>query len=226
MTSRDGTNRANPNQSGLVRECNSQQADSAQPLQGDKVKHVSPIGSDSNDTTELLSAAKLGNASAEDRLISHLYNDLRRLAHRRLRRSGPCTLLDTTVLVHEAYLRFQKAGYVGLSDRSHFLAYAARAMRSIVVDFVRKRGAARRDDGDANALPDPSTLPAGESEIIRVDQALRELASVSERLVKVVEMRYFGGMNEKEIAEALSLTERTVRRDWEKARLMLATALK
>jgi RNA polymerase sigma factor (sigma-70 family) len=99
-------------------------------------------------------------------------------------------------------------------------------MRSIVVDFVRKRGAVRRDSGDPNALPDPSTLSAGESEIMRVDQALRELASISERLVKVVEMRYFGGMNETEIAEALSLTERTVRRDWEKARLLLAKALK
>jgi RNA polymerase sigma factor (sigma-70 family) len=99
-------------------------------------------------------------------------------------------------------------------------------MRSIVVDFVRKRGAVRRDGGDPNALPDPSTLSAGESEIMRVDQALRELASISERLVKVVEMRYFGGMNETEIAEALSLTERTVRRDWEKARLLLAKALK
>jgi RNA polymerase sigma factor (TIGR02999 family) len=178
------------------------------------------------DTKELLSAARLSEPGAEDRLISHLYNDLRHLAHSRLKRSGPCTLLDTTVLVHEAYLRFQRAGYVGLSDRSHFLAYAARAMRSIVVDFVRKRGAARRDSGDANALPDPSTLSGGESEIIRVDQALKELASVSERLVKVVEMRYFGGMKETEIAEALSLTERTVRRDWEKARLLLASALK
>jgi RNA polymerase sigma factor (TIGR02999 family) len=178
------------------------------------------------DTTELLSAASLGNADAEDRLIAHLYNDLRRLAHSRMRRSGHCTLLDTTVLVHEAYLRFQKAGYVGLSDRSHFLAYAARAMRSIVVDFVRKRGAVRQDGGDPNMLADPSTLSAGESEIMRVDQALKELASVSERLVKVVEMRYFGGMKEAEIADTLSLTERTVRRDWEKARLLLATALK
>jgi RNA polymerase sigma factor (TIGR02999 family) len=132
--------------------------------------------------------------------------------------------LDTTALVHEAYLRFRSAGYVRISDRPHFLAYAARAMRSIVVDFVRKRGAARRD-GDPSSLPDPSTLPAGESEIIRVDKALQELAAVSERLVKVVEMRYFGGMKETEIAVALSVTERTVRRDWEKARLLLARAL-
>jgi len=178
------------------------------------------------DTTELLSAAKLGDAAAEAQLISHLYSDLRQLAHSRLKRSKPSTLLETTALVHEAYLRFHRAGYVRIADRAHFMAYAARAMRSIVVDFVRKRGAARRDDGDASALPDPSTLPAGESEIIRVDQALKELGAVSERLVKVVEMRYFGGMTETEIAEALSVTERTVRRDWEKARMLLATALK
>src|SRR5580700_4860304 len=106
--------------------------------------------------------------------LSRISTTTCRLAHSRLRRSGPCTLLDTTVLVHEAYLRFQRAGYVGLSDCSHFLAYAARAMRSIVVDFVRKRGAVRRDGGDPNALPDPSTLSAGESEIMRVDQALKE----------------------------------------------------
>jgi RNA polymerase sigma factor (TIGR02999 family) len=178
------------------------------------------------DTIELLSAAKLGDAAAEAQLISHLYTDLRQLAHSRLKRSKPSTLLETTALVHEAYLRFHRAGYVRIADRAHFMAYAALAMRSIVVDFVRKRGAARRDDGDASALPDPSTLPAGESEIIRVDQALQELAAVSERLVKVVEMRYFGGMTETEIAEALSVTERTVRRDWEKARMLLATALK
>jgi RNA polymerase sigma factor (TIGR02999 family) len=178
------------------------------------------------DTTQLLSAARLGDADAEARLISHLYNDLRHLAHSRLKRSKPSTLLETTVLVHEAYLRFHRAGYVRISDRAHFMAYAARAMRSIVVDFVRKRSTARRDDCDTSALPDPSTLPAGASEIIRVDQALEELAVVSERLVKVVEMRYFGGMKEAEIAEALSVTERTVRRDWEKARMLLARALK
>ncbi len=178
------------------------------------------------DTSELLSAAKLGDAGAEDRLISHLYSDLRQLAHSRLKRSKPCTLLDTTALVHEAYLRFHQAGYVQICDRSHFLAYAARAMRSIVVDFVRKRGADRLSGCDANTLPDPATLPAGEDEIIRVDEALRDLATVSERLVKVVEMRYFGGLKETEIAEALSLTERTVRRDWEKARMLLAQALK
>jgi len=176
--------------------------------------------------TELLSAAKAGDARAEAELFSLLYADLRKLAHSRLKRSQPCTLLDTTALVHEAYLRLNRAGYVQISDRSHFLAYAARAMRSIVVDFARKRGIASRAAGDPSALPDPGSIAAPGTEILRVDQALRELAQVSDRLVKVVEMRYFAGMKEAEIAEALSLTERTVRRDWEKARMLLAAALK
>jgi RNA polymerase sigma factor (TIGR02999 family) len=178
------------------------------------------------DITGLLSAVKRGNTGAEAELFSRLYGDLRHIARHRLRQSKPCTLLETTALVHEAYLRLHQAGYVQIADRSHFLAYAARAMRSVVVDVVRKRGLARRVDADANALPDPSSLPAGESEVLRVDQALHELAGVSERLVKIVEMRYFAGMKETEIAEALSLTERTVRRDWEKARMILAAALK
>jgi RNA polymerase sigma factor (TIGR02999 family) len=177
------------------------------------------------DITELLAAAKQGDSDAEGRLFSLLYADLRTLAHSRLRRSQPCTLLDTTELVHEAYLRLHRAGYLQISDRAHFLAYSAHAMRSIVVDLVRKRGTARHDSGDLNQLADLSSLPAGESEILRVDQALGELSQVSERLVKVVEMRYFAGMTETEIAEALSLTERTVRRDWEKARMVLAEAL-
>jgi len=181
---------------------------------------------DMADITALLSAVKQGNAVAEAELFSRLYDDLRHLAHHRLRRSKPTTLLETTALVHEAYLRLHQAGYVQIADRSHFLAYAARVMRSVVVDSVRKRGLARRVDADANTLPASSSLAAGENEILRVDQALSELAGVSERLVRVVEMRYFAGMKETEIAEALSLTERTVRRDWEKARMILAAALK
>jgi RNA polymerase sigma factor (TIGR02999 family) len=178
------------------------------------------------DITELLSAARRGDAAAESQLFSLLYSDLHELAHQRLRRSTPCTLLDTTALVHEAYLKLKHAGYVQVSDRPHFLAYAARAMRSIVVDVARKRGAARRDPEDPDDLPDLSAAAAGEREILGVDQALRELGAVSERLVKVVEMRYFAGMKETEIAAALDVTERTVRRDWDKARMVLAAILK
>ena len=182
--------------------------------------------SEMTDITGLLLAVRRGDGDAESRLFALLYDDLRHLAHQRLQRSKPCTLLETTALVHEAYLRLHRAGYIPIADRSHFLAYAARAMRSVMVDFVRKRGMARRVDGDVSDMLDLSALPAGENEILRVDGALQELAQVSDRLVKVVEMRYFAGMKETEIAEALSLTERTVRRDWEKARMLLATALK
>jgi len=175
-------------------------------------------------TSELLSAAKLGDKAAEDGLFSLFYRDLRRLAHSRLKRSEPCTLLDTTSLVHEAYLRLQKAGYERVGDREHFLAYAASAMRSIVVDFIRSRGARLRPAG-VDALPD-AAIPPSEREILSVDEALRELSRVSERMVKIVEMRYFAGMKESEIAAALSVNERTVRRDWEKARMVLAARLK
>ncbi|HUA86375.1 MAG TPA: ECF-type sigma factor [Bryobacteraceae bacterium] len=173
----------------------------------------------------MLSAAKLGDKAAEAGLFSLFYRDLRRLAHSRLKRSEPCTLLDTTSLVHEAYLRLHKAGYERVGDREHFLAYAASAMRSIVVDFIRSR-AARPRSTDAGSLPEVSAFPPSEREILGVDEALRELAGVNERMVKIVEMRYFAGMKAAEIAAALSVTERTVRRDWEKARMVLAAKLK
>jgi RNA polymerase sigma factor (TIGR02999 family) len=164
------------------------------------------------------------------------YDDLRRLAHARLRRSEPITLLDTTSLVHESYLKLLQAGNVAISERSQFLAYASHAMRSIIIDFVRRRRAERR--GGANphvSLDNPDKdnadranadkVQTAEEEIVRVNDALSELAKVDERLVKVVEMRYFAGLSEPEIAEALGITDRTVRRDWKKARLILAIAL-
>jgi len=177
------------------------------------------------DITGLLSDAKRGDSSAESRLFELMYADLHQLAHQRLRRSKPSTLLDTTALVHEAYLRINKAGYIQIADRSHFLAYAARVMRSVVVDLVR-RHSVQRDGRDPAEMADPSSLTSGEHEILRIDQALKELAAANERMARIVEMRYFAGMKEVEIAEALSLGERTVRRDWEKARMILALALK
>jgi RNA polymerase sigma factor (TIGR02999 family) len=177
------------------------------------------------DITGLLYEAKHGDTGAEARLFELLYADLHQLAHQRLRRSKPNTLLDTTALVHEAYLKINRVGYIQIADRSHFLAYAARVMRSVVVDLVRKQSL-KRDGRDANDVADPSSLTSAEDEILRVDRALKELAVTNGRLARVVEMRYFAGMKEVEIAEALSLAERTVRRDWEKARMMLAVALK
>ncbi len=138
------------------------------------------------------------------------------------------TLLDTTALVHEAYLRLFKAGAIEANDRGHFMGYAAQVMRSIVVDFVRRRSADRRGgdaihidiDVAAAHIVDPR-----EREVLQIHEALQELEKIDPRLVKVVEMRYFAGMTEEEVADALDRSVRSIARDWEKARLFLATTL-
>ena len=172
---------------------------------------------------------KLPDAANEvDALYSAAYRELRRLARARLCTGGRNTLLDTTALVHESYLRLSNASGVQFPDRAHFLVYAGRAMRSIIVDFARQRLTERRG-GDAAHVTYTVQLAdgvAGEEEILRVHEALSELAKVDERMARVVEMRYFGGLTESEIAEALGVTDRTVRRDWEHARLFLSDALK
>jgi RNA polymerase sigma factor (TIGR02999 family) len=179
------------------------------------------------DITELIQRAGAGESGAWERLFERLYEPLRGLARVRLARQDRDALLDTTGLVHEFYLRMERAGRVLVNDRSHFMAYAARAMRSVVVDFARSRSAARRG-GQAEhvTLGEEVAAPGGEEEILQVHAALETLEQVDPRLVRVVEMRYFAGMTEEEIASALCVNSRTVRRDWEKARLLLAAALK
>jgi RNA polymerase sigma factor (TIGR02999 family) len=179
--------------------------------------------------TELLDAARNGQPGAVDQVIALTYRELRELAHQRLRRSPRSTLLETGALVNECYMRLVKVGELNATDRTHFLGYAARVMRSIVVDFARQRLAQRRG-GDAphitagTDIPDPAA--ASEEEIVRVDDALQELARLDARLVQVVELKYFGGLNSEEIAAALGIAERSVRRDWQKARVLLHEELK
>jgi RNA polymerase sigma factor (TIGR02999 family) len=170
-----------------------------------------------------------GNGASEpaEEFFALLYHDLRRLAHARLQRNEPITLLDTTSLVHETFLRVVKSGAIEVSERPRFLAYAARVMRSVVVDFVRQRHAERRG-GNEGRVPldsEAEAVASGEDEVLRVNEALDELAKVDERLVKIVEMRYFGGFTEQDIALALGVDERTIRRQWQKARLVLSVAL-
>lgn len=167
-----------------------------------------------------------GSATARD-LFALMYDDLRRVAHARLQRNEPITLLDTTSLVHEAFLRVLKSGRISIGERPGFLAYAATVMRSVIVDFVRQRHSDQRG-GEAPHVPLDSAaaaIPSAEDEVLRVSDALNELAKIDERLVKIVEMRYFGGFTEEDIALALGVNERTVRRDWKKARLLLSLAL-
>ncbi len=137
-------------------------------------------------------------------------------------------MLDTHALLHESFLRLQQAGHTALKDREHFLAYAATTMRSIVVDHLRRRRAERRG-GDVSVVTlntvVADSLGTSEDEVLDVHDALDTLAQVEPRLVQVVEMRYFAGLSEVEIAAALGVTDRTVRRDWERARLLLSGML-
>ncbi|GIL05761.1 MAG: DNA-directed RNA polymerase sigma-70 factor [Betaproteobacteria bacterium] len=179
--------------------------------------------------TQLLARVRAGDAAALDALFAELYPELRRLAHARLARGGRHTMLETTSLVHECYLKFAEAGRLDVNDRAHFHAYAARAMRSIIVDYARHRMREKRGGDAAHQTLNTELidgLPAGDEQIVRVHEALDELARRDARLVQVVEMRYFAGLSEQEIATSLGVTERTVRRDWEKARLLLADALR
>ena len=165
--------------------------------------------------------------SAHAGLSAQAYRQLRVLARARLRGGGRETLLDTTVLVHEAYLRI--AGVeMGSAEQRSFLAYASRTMRSVIVDFARKRQAQCRG-GDALIVTLTGAIaerqPAAADDIVRVHEALEDLARIDARLAQVVEMRYFAGLVEVQIAQALGVSERTVRRDWEKARLLLSRAL-
>jgi RNA polymerase sigma factor (TIGR02999 family) len=178
--------------------------------------------------TTLIRAASSGDERAFDRLFTLLYDDMHRLAHARLKRGRPITVLDTTSLVHEGYLRFVKAGELDVNDRGHFLAYAARVMRSIVVDFARKRQAERRGGGALKVTLDTGIAEAvdgSNDEIIRVHEVLDELKQVDAELARLVEMRYFAGLKVGEIAEAFGVTERTIERQWQKARAILFAAI-
>lgn len=162
------------------------------------------------------------------RMFPLLYEELRRLARSRLAAGGRSTLLDTHSLLHESFMRLQHAGHSDLADREHFLAYAATTMRSIVVDHVRRRKAERHGGDVSHVTLDTAVaneLGSSDDEILDIHDALETLGKVEPRLVQVVEMRYFAGLSEIEVAAALGITDRTVRRDWERARLLLAGML-
>jgi RNA polymerase sigma factor (TIGR02999 family) len=181
-----------------------------------------------SDITSLLQAAAQGDRQAADQAFALLYADLQRLAHSRMSRSGNMTMLDTTALVHESWLRFQGGNEAVFADKQHFMGYAARVMHSVVVDFVRARRAARHGGGIEHVTLNTAigdALSQRGDEILRVHEAMQQLAVADKRLHDVVELRYFGGLSEAEIAAILGVTERTVQRDWAKARLFLSSAL-
>jgi RNA polymerase sigma factor (TIGR02999 family) len=181
--------------------------------------------------TDLLLHAADGNRHALDEVFRALYPDLRRVAHARLYAHGRAHGLGTTALVHESFIRLVNARQVRVEDRHHFFTYAAKTMRNLIVDELRAGHAERRGGGVAAlslGADDemPLAAPAPGDEALAVHEELRELERLEPELAEVVEMRYFGGYSDVEIAELLGVTERTVRRRWDKARAALYLALK
>jgi RNA polymerase sigma factor (TIGR02999 family) len=183
---------------------------------------------DTVDLTALLVAIGQGEANAFDRLVPLVYPDLRRLARAQLRRLRVGETLDTTALVHEAYVKLVDAERANWNDRQHFLAVASVAMRQILVDHARARLRAKRGGGAATVPLDevPGIVAREAHDLVELDEALRRLEAVDPRLVRVVECRYFTGLSEQETADALGVSLRTAQRDWLKARAWLRAALR
>jgi len=162
-----------------------------------------------------------------DRLLPAVYAELRAIAHRNLAAHGHAGSLATTGLVHEAYLKLVDQSYVDWSDHAHFLALASVAMRHLLVDEARSRAALKRGGERTQVTLDDETIAVDTcaETLLAIEDALDRLAAAEPRLAKVVECRFFGGLSEKETAEALGITERTVARDWVKARVLLRRAL-
>ena len=179
------------------------------------------------DITLWLDAAREGDRAALDRVLATLYQELHAMARRQLAGQLGHTL-DATALVHEAYLKLVGRHAAQFDDRAHFFAYAASAMRSVVVDYARQRLAQKRG-GDLHRVAElPEDLEGGvrlDEETLGLDAALTRLSAVDPRLAQVVELRYFTGLSELEIAALLKRSERSIRRDWQKARLFLLASL-
>ncbi len=173
--------------------------------------------------TQLLVAWQSGDRRALDALVPVVYDELRRLAHRSMRRERAGHLLQTTALVNEAYLNLVGARGVNWRDRAHFFAICAKLMREILVHHARARDARKRGGGFRQVSLDESALyaPAPGADLLDLDDALTALASLDERKGRVVEMRFFGGLTLDEIGEVLQVSTDTVARDWDFARTWL-----
>ncbi|GMV30782.1 MAG: hypothetical protein AMXMBFR59_29070 [Rhodanobacteraceae bacterium] len=175
------------------------------------------------DVTELIAQARAGDAAASGRLFSVVYADLRALAARQVGRLR--TDMRATSLVHEAWFRLAKPDALALRDREHFFAVAARAMRQLVIDHARQRIAGKRGGGVVAAELDSQLADADgdgrDHELLALDQALRQLEALDAHLALVVEMRFFGGLELSEISTLIARSERSLKRDWRKARAFL-----
>lgn len=182
---------------------------------------------DPREVTQILGRYGQGDEQAFDQVMDLVYEDLRRIAHRQLRRARFGETLATTGLVHEAYLKLVDQTRAQFQDRNHFFAITAHAMRQIIVDYARKRFAKKRGGGQVPDTFDEERIAAErEAErILAVDQALEQLKEIDERMLRVVECRFFSGLTEQETADALGMSLRTVQRTWMRARAWLKETL-
>lgn len=175
---------------------------------------------------ELLQRWRSGDDEALHRLLPLVYEELRRIARRHLRRERSDHTLQTTALIHEAYLRLIDQQAVGVSDRCHFVAVTSHLMRQILVDHARTRMARKRDAGYRVTLSDNvAVTEPQEIDVLAVDEALTRLAALDPQQARIVELRYFGGLSIRETSEALGVSEATVKRDWATARAWLHRAI-
>ena len=176
----------------------------------------------SNEVTLLLAKWREGDSSALESLVPLVYGELRRLAHHYLRSERSDHILQSTALVHEAYLRLVSQDLNSLQNRAHFFAVAAQLMRQILVDFARSRGAAKRNAGVTLSLDEAVALsPSKNVDLIALDEALSRLSRLSERQSRIVELRFFGGLSIDETSQVLSVSPATIERDWNIARAWL-----
>jgi RNA polymerase sigma factor (TIGR02999 family) len=173
--------------------------------------------------TALLLAVGGGDRAAFDRLFEAVYAELRTIAHRQLRRFSASETLDTTSLVHEAFLKFSKQEHWSVENRGHFYGLAARAMRSVVIDRARRRGRVKRGGGQLLVELDMERFaaPTRASELVAIDESLTRLETAEPELAQLVEWRFFAGLSIEDIAELLGVSDRTVKRRWRSARAFL-----
>lgn len=179
------------------------------------------------EVTEMLVAWSNGDKSALERLIPLVHDELRRLAHRYMNREGPGHMLQTTALVNEAYLRLVDSSHVRWQNRAHFFAVSAQLMRRILVDFARSRNYLKRGGNAVQVSLDKvlAISPEQDPDLVVLDEALTALAAIDERKARVIELRFFGGLNIEETAEVLKVSPDTVMRDWRLAKVWLLREL-
>jgi len=170
--------------------------------------------------TQLLEDWRAGDDEALRAIIPHVYDELRRVAHNYLRKERADHTLQSTALVHEAYLRLEKQGTAKFENRAHFLAICAQLMRQILVEYARSRNTAKRDGGNRVTL-DGLAFKSRSVDMVALDDALNELAKLDQQQSRIVELRFFGGLSVEEISDVLKLSPRTVKRHWASARAWL-----